>query len=238
MRERRQRALARGAALKAREVDPFSADGLEARLAELGLPSFGGCVSDPEALGAAGVLVPWRLLRPTDYQGPAPATSPAAGSSSGGRRAAILPVVYIGCTLRVSAHPVATGGFVAEAREVRLLALFDREASWWNPAAAGDSAVGHHGQLHFDLAHVLAREARRAHREPLRARGPTAQAARDALALRWSETLGTLQRELRRLQRALDAESSFGWSPEADTRWEPRIRRGAAAVRALAPSDR
>ncbi len=238
MRERREQALASGAAWKAREVDPFSADGLEARLAELGLPSFGGCVSDPGALDATGVLVAWRLLRPSDYQGPAPARSVGGGSNPGGRRAAILPVVYIGCTLRVSAEPVAAGGFVAQAREVRLLALFDREASWWNPAAAGDAAVQHHGQLHFDLARILVREAHRAHREPLRAHGPTERAALDALALRWSETLGSLQRELHRFERAFDAESSFGWNPEADARWEPRIRRGAAAVRALTPADR
>ncbi len=238
MRERREAALAEGRKIKAQEIDPFASDGIEDRMQELKIQTFGGCVRSQEDFQDLGSMVGYRLLTAGDYQGREPAARPGAPTESVRSRAPIAPVVHVGCILKTSSRPTATGGFVANIESLEFVELFDRQASWWNPAESGNAETRLHGQLHFDLAHLLAKEANRrvpVHKKRIRGTGPTQRASMDDLALRLGSEIGKVEKDLRRLERQLDLASSHGWDEDATRVWEDRVRHGLGAVRAALP---
>ena len=240
MREQREAALAKGREIKAQEIDPFAADALEDRMQELQIKTFGGCVRSEEDFQDLGSMVGYRLLRASDYQGREAAPKPGSATLQVRNRAPISPVVHVGCILVTASSPTATGGFIATIESLEFVELFDRQASWWNPEQAGNDSTRLHGQLHFDLAHLLAKEANRrsvVHKKGLRGIGPTQRTALDDLALRLNSEVGKIEKDLRRLERQFDLESSHGWG-EASTRiWEDRVRHGLGAVRAALPPE-
>lgn len=237
MAAQRQEALARGAAQKALEIDPFSTDGLEGRLRELGVNRFAGCTTDPEGFRDLGTLVGYRLLGPGDYRATEPTFREGGPARRVEIRAAIVPVVLISCITQVVSQPVASGGFVATLDGLTWKALFDRSLSWWNPERAGDETARLHGQLHFDIAHLLAKEASRPSARSLRGTGMTDRAARDDLQIQLADRIGELERELRRLTGYLDHATTKGFDTAATKLWEDRVRHGLGAVRRNLPGE-
>ncbi|MAE97419.1 MAG: hypothetical protein CL910_22445 [Deltaproteobacteria bacterium] len=236
MAEQRAAALARGAELKAKEIDPFGAQGFESRLTELGVPAFAGCARGASDWPRMDALVALRRVDEGDFWASSPVLGDAGESRALRERAPATPIVHVSCTLEVEVEPVIQGGFEARLREVRFVALFDREISWWNPDQRGDESTRAHAQVHLDLAYLLAREATRSRTAPLRARGPTERSALDRLGLLWANHLGEIDRELRALERQLDLETSQGWDAAASQRWAERLRGGLGAVRAAMPA--
>lgn len=239
MAEQRAAALARGALLKAQEIDPFEAQGFDSRLTELGIPAFAGCARS--AGGAGGwprmdALVALRRLDERDFWARSPVLGNAGESRSLRERAPVQPVVFVSCTLEVDVEPVIQGGFEARLRDVHFVALLDRELSWWNPEQSGDETTRAHAQLHLDLAFLLAREASREQSRGMRARGLTERSAVDELALRWANRLGEIDRELRAMEGQLDLETSQGWNQAVSERWAERLGQGLGAVRAALPT--
>ncbi len=237
MAAQREAALARGAEEKAKQLDPFSAQGLEDRLDELGVHRFGGCAIEGDRLAESEAMVRYRLLGPSDYRAREPTFREGGPSRRVDARAAIVPVVVIACVVDVDARPVARGGFVATPASLEYVALFDRILSWWNPERAGDETARLHGQLHFDVAHLLAKEANRPQPRPLVGRGPTEAAARDDLKMQLADRLGGLERELQRITGQIDLETTKGFDVDATVRWEDRVRHGLRTVRRYVPSE-
>ncbi len=235
MAARREDALRRGAEQKALEIDPFSTDGLEGRLRELGVNRFAGCTTDPEGFRDLESLIGYRLLRPGDYRAREPSFREGGLPTRVEARAAIVPVVLISCMTQVVSRPIAAGGFEATLDGLTWKALFDRSLSWWNPERAGDETARLHGQLHFDIAHLLAKEANRPTGRSLRGTGMTDRAARDDLQLQLADRIGELERELRRITGALDHATTKGHDPAATLLWEDRVRHGLGAVRRHLP---
>ncbi len=232
---RRDAALARGAEEKAKQIDPFSVDGWAGRLEELGVESFGSCVRGRRGLGETGALIEYRLLSAGHYQAREPILREDEANRAIGLRTPIRPVVYVACAIELEARPVATGGFVAESRSLHFAALFDPQLSWWNPSQGGDETTRGFGQLQFDVAHLLAREANRG-KPVVRGTGPTERAALDDLELQLADRLGRVDRELRRVQAGLEQATSHGWDAEAVERWTERARYGLGELRRALPS--
>ena len=237
MDSQRREALSRGAEQKALEIDPFSADGLDSRLRELGVKTFGGCSAAPEGFRDLPSMARYRLLAAADYRAREPTFRKGGPSQGTEVRAAIVPVVMISCLVEIEARPVAAGGFIATVDRLEFTALFDRELSWWNPERAGDEVARLHGQLHFDVAHLLAKEANRGGAKVLRGSGMTERAARDQLQIRLSNRIGDLERELRRITDHLDLATSKGWDATATRLWEDRVRHGLDSVRQHLPEE-
>ncbi len=225
MAERRRAALARGAEQKAREIDPFAGQSVQSRLEELGIPTVGGCATEAGTLRRTTALRSHRRLESRDFRMVDPG-EPLA-------RRAVQPAVFVSCTLELLDENAPGGGFEVHVRSARFAAFFDAPQSWLHPEWRANATVLEHAQAHFDLAHLLAREADRTrHGWRLVGRGETPAAAREDFALRWSHLLGRLQTELRQLESQLDRETAHGQDRIAQAQWTRRITAGLPALRA------
>lgn len=238
MEERRRAALARGAKIKALEIDPFEGQAAENRLEELGIPTLGGCALEPGRLQHNPALRADRRFEARDFRARDPNSSDPRVSKELLARRAVIPLVFVSCTLELRTQRSADGGFEVRALDVRFAAFFDTQRSWLNPRQRDDLATLQHARLHFDLADLLAREANQRTESPeLVGRGATRAAARGDFALRWAGRLGRLQSELRRFESQLDRETAQGWDVSAHARWAQRIGQGLLAVRAALPAS-
>lgn len=236
MAERRRAALARGAEIKALEIDPFDAQAVQGRLEELGIPALGGCAVEPGQLHRNPALRAHRRLEQRDFRALHPNASDPHASQELLARRAVIPLVFVSCTLEFHTQRSPAGGFEVRARRTRFAAFFDAQRSWLNPRQRGDAATLQHAQLHFDLADLLAREANRKPSEAeVVGRGATRAAARGDFALRWADRLGRLQAELQRFEAQLDRETAQGWDTDTQERWVQHIGSGLEAVRAAIP---
>ncbi|MCP3982768.1 MAG: hypothetical protein GY723_00170 [bacterium] len=234
--ERRRDALARGAEIKALEIDPFEGEATHARLQELHIPSLGGCTTEKGRLHRDPALRAYRQLHGQDFRSSEPRSLDPRLTRETLARRPVVPFVFISCTLEIETQGLPTGGFEVRARSARFAAFFDAELSWIEPHQQDDPTSLQHAQLHFDLADLLAREANRLPWTPeVIGRGSTRDTATDDFGLRWAAQLGKLQAELARFESQLDRETAQGWDQDAQTHWARRIGEGLPAIRAALP---
>ncbi|MBW2241128.1 MAG: hypothetical protein JRH01_04015 [Deltaproteobacteria bacterium] len=234
--ERRRAALARGAEMKALGIDPFEGELTQSRLTELGIPSLGGCTTEKGRLHREPALRAHRQLRAEDFRSREPRSPDPTQTYEVLSRRAVIPSVFVSCTMETETQRSARGGFEVRARSARFTAFFDAEMSWLNPRQRADAPTLLHAQLHFDLANLMALEA---NRNPwfseIVGEGTTRDAAEGDFTLRWAGRLGRLQSELRRFETQLDRETAQGWDTGAQAQWVLRVREGLPAVRAALP---
>lgn len=117
-------------------------------------------------------------------------------------------------------------GYRAEVESLEFYAELDRSCSWWSPrkASVPIEYVLEHEQIHFALFELAAR---RANRTPprLAASAKTDQEAERQIATKIEQALASVMRAAVDENRRFDEETSLGYKPDAQKRWNARVER-------------
>ena len=168
--------------------------------------------------------VPYRALTRADFRASAPPgdDAHAAEHMSAYTCANLLPTG----ALMLEARQAAAGEpFTARPQPVEMVAVMDRDCSWWNPDQRDDQQayVLQHEQIHFAITEAAARElTSRIH--GLRATGDTAEAATAALQRRIDGALRDATRAMTARHTDFDRDTSGRHEPALQQRWYDRLR--------------
>jgi hypothetical protein len=178
---------------------------------------------DPAQLAHRDAL-PYRTLMRADFRATAPPGDDALGAEhmSAYTCANVIPK---GALLLEAQQAVPGGPFTARPQPIELIAVMDRDCSWWNPDQRGDQQayVLQHEQIHFAITEATARELTR-RIGALRATGDSAEAAAAALQRRIDGVSRDVTRAMTERHSDFDRDTSGRHEPALQQRWYDRLR--------------
>lgn len=151
--------------------------------------------------------------------------------ASQGRASAYLATLITCVVTPNVVQPEPNGLWVASLSNVRYMAVLSRESSYLI-ADAQDYALAHE-QLHFEIAHQLARwltKNQETIRVKLTRQGRSKEEALGLLQLELGKHMLAVQRDVRALETAYDRETEHGLDSERQTQWNFRIQDGLEAM--------
>lgn len=193
-----------------------------------------GCFSSFEELSVhLGGAIGYRGLRRVDFRGSRPADIPFA---LGDRWA--VSRVEVACIGSAWAVLDLDGTWRATPTDLRFVAVFLGNQSWWGSEGLQPSSQLAHEQVHFALAEIVARQTTASIRQIFdltRGDGDSAASAVDDLGRQFEPLLREAQNDLRELEAKYDRETRHGALSDAQSRWN---RRAAAGLSRATKADR
>lgn len=168
--------------------------------------------------------VPYRALTRADFRAPAP---PGDGAQAAEHMSAYTcaNVIPTGALMLEARQDAAGGPFTARPQPIAMIAVIDRDCSWWNPDQREDQQayVLQHEQIHFAITEAAARELT-SRILGLSATGDTAEAATAALQRRIDGISRDATRAMAARHTDFDRDTSGRHEPALQQRWYDRLR--------------